>query len=592
MFSKKAADTSPKLERNPLRESVETVVFVVVLVLMLKVFVVEAFVIPTGSMAETLFGYKKVVTCEECGYTFEVNATVEAEPSDAQGRKYVTECICPNCRHSQGLAPGDPGWSSGDRVLVSKFLNTNERGQVVVFKYPDSPQTVQVATQYIKRLVGLGGETIAIQGGDVYLTKALTYDPNAKDSLGEPLYPRPEDPNDLWRAPHTDSTLMKAKWNGPDYSYPHAEEAYALFDQSQQAGFPDDGKHFTIWRKPNELMLAMRRIVYDNDYQPKAFSEYKMPPRWAVDQENGWSAEKPFGAKVFSHSGDSLGWLRYRHLMLSPITDNGRRNVPIGWVQLPEQAEFRQLIPTPITNFMGYNAGGEHDRFPAVKQARSYSNKLMDSDHWVGDLMLECRAKIDDPAAKVVLELSKGMNRFQAEFSNGQVQLVRTGPGGQVLASRPTPITRAGKYDLRFANFDSCLRVWVNGTAIDFGDEANYSPNIPDSYEPEDVNKEGWTKANDINEPASIGATGAVTVSKLKLWRDTYYVQAGNDLRNEGKPRADLSTYYVQPGHYFCMGDNSSHSGDSRSWGLVPERLMMGRATFVFLPFTSFGFIK
>src|SRR5262249_27581093 len=43
----------PPHPRDPARESVETIVFVVVLVLLLKLFVTEAFVIPTGSMAET-----------------------------------------------------------------------------------------------------------------------------------------------------------------------------------------------------------------------------------------------------------------------------------------------------------------------------------------------------------------------------------------------------------------------------------------------------------------------------------------------------------------------------------------------------------
>ena len=54
--------------------------------------------------------------------------------------------------------------------------------------------------------------------------------------------------------------------------------------------------------------------------------------------------------------------------------------------------------------------------------------------------------------------------------------------------------------------------------------------------------------------------------------------------------RADL--YYVQPGHYLCLGDNSAHSSDSRSWGLVPERLMLGKAVFVFFPVGRLGFIK
>lgn len=79
------------------REIVETIVFVVVLVLLLKTFVAEAFVIPTGSMATTLLGYHFDVTCEKCGYRFLVNASSEADPQGAPER--VTRCRCPNCHY-------------------------------------------------------------------------------------------------------------------------------------------------------------------------------------------------------------------------------------------------------------------------------------------------------------------------------------------------------------------------------------------------------------------------------------------------------------------------------------------------------------
>src|SRR4051794_7520638 len=68
----KAADVSrtPEEPKDSVREVIETVVFVVVLVLLLKTFLAEAFVIPTGSMATTLLGYHRNVTCEQCGYRF------------------------------------------------------------------------------------------------------------------------------------------------------------------------------------------------------------------------------------------------------------------------------------------------------------------------------------------------------------------------------------------------------------------------------------------------------------------------------------------------------------------------------------------
>jgi signal peptidase I len=51
-------------------------------------------------------------------------------------------------------------------------------------------------------------------------------------------------------------------------------------------------------------------------------------------------------------------------------------------------------------------------------------------------------------------------------------------------------------------------------------------------------------------------------------------------------------TYYVQPGHYMCLGDNSQASSDSRDWGLVPHRLMLGRALAVYYPLERIGPIR
>lgn len=64
--------------------------------------------------------------------------------------------------------------------------------------------------------------------------------------------------------------------------------------------------------------------------------------------------------------------------------------------------------------------------------------------------------------------------------------------------------------------------------------------------------------------------------------------------RTLGDPQ---TPYTVPPGHYFALGDNSYHSSDSRAWGDVPERNLMGPGLFVYWPFcrdkgTHFGLIK
>ena len=43
----------------------------------------------------------------------------------------------------------------------------------------------------------------------------------------------------------------------------------------------------------------------------------------------------------------------------------------------------------------------------------------------------------------------------------------------------------------------------------------------------------------------------------------------------------------VPPGHYFMMGDNRDNSQDSRVWGFVPDRNIVGRAFFIWFNFSE-----
>jgi signal peptidase I len=144
--------------------TVEWLLVALILALVFRAFVVEAFQIPTGSMAETLKGAHYSLRCTQCGYAYEVGGD----------SSLLTRPQCPCCGYYQPSAAVGRV-QNGDRIFVLKCLypfSMPMRWDVVVFKNPTNP-----GQNYIKRLIALPGETVQIIDGDIYINEQIQRKP-------------------------------------------------------------------------------------------------------------------------------------------------------------------------------------------------------------------------------------------------------------------------------------------------------------------------------------------------------------------------------------------------------------------------------
>ncbi|MEN6626100.1 MAG: signal peptidase I [Candidatus Sumerlaeia bacterium] len=166
-----AAAAKPQ-ESSGARSFVDELIFLCVIVMFFRMFVVEIYKIPSGSMTPTLLGGRVAqIDVDQDGTKellfFDPSSVVgETQPLVYKwnGERYI---------FSQRLAPVPPevlfSWNRDrliyeqfDRILVSKIpymFHPPRRGDIVVFKVPETIFKAD-ASIYIKRAAGLPGEVI------------------------------------------------------------------------------------------------------------------------------------------------------------------------------------------------------------------------------------------------------------------------------------------------------------------------------------------------------------------------------------------------------------------------------------------------
>jgi len=155
--------------KGVVRDYVETILICVIFVLFTRAFVFQQSKIPSGSMMDTLL----------IGDYIMVNRFV--------------------------YAPTSYDWESN---LLP--LRTIRRGDVIVFKYPIEPEV-----DYIKRVIGLPGDTVEIRRGYVYVNGELLDEPYVNEAYRqrEMLTPLVVQPDHYFvMGDHRDSSADSRVW--------------------------------------------------------------------------------------------------------------------------------------------------------------------------------------------------------------------------------------------------------------------------------------------------------------------------------------------------------------------------------------------
>jgi signal peptidase I len=153
-----------------LRRFVESAILFVIVVITLRALTLEPFGVPTGSMALTMVGNHKTCICPRCGFPVVVGSSSSGRPDPNFSERAYASAWCPNCGRGD-LHLERVREAVGDRLIVDKNLfemRSPRRWEVAVFRNPSD-----LTKPYVKRVIGLPGESIQIRDGDVFINNQL-----------------------------------------------------------------------------------------------------------------------------------------------------------------------------------------------------------------------------------------------------------------------------------------------------------------------------------------------------------------------------------------------------------------------------------
>ena len=549
-------------------ETIQSVIVAFVIAMIARGFVLEGFVIPTGSMAPTLMGqhgrYHSVQTGSSYAYDWGNTQSGFAsiwmnsvkKLSDAARMVQTTtqpdrrRSILMKARRENGIPRWDPYFGldlpverflpdpsngvrprSGDRVLVLKAIYPfmePDRFDVVVFKNPTDP--MGKTQNYIKRLVGLPEEHLVTVDGDIF--------------------------------------------TGP-------------LDQGVEA--------MNVVRKPESVQRAVWQPVYDSNYLPVDL------PAWRESNRASW-----WGAPWLPGSGEDVEW------------SIGLERTWVCTADGPTRLDFNGDA-WPITDNNMYNvyrfAKSADSVVPPLRRPQLYA---------VSDVRVKGTI---DPArpdgfrsTRLSLETRGLVHEWEVAADSVAVRLVDAETGSLIDSGSASFSAPDRAFEVDFWHVDQQMWIFVDGETLLRMPYDQWDP-----VERFEASFPGTSIADYMRDPTlprpappKLSWTFDSTpfaLRNVQVARDLYYRPirlddrnvTGNQFSGNGSPiygmgfGSDiLDPSRIEADQFVMFGDNSEASRDGRMWGrphqlsiaytgddspfVVPRRLLIGKAFSVYFP--------
>ena len=529
--------------RESFRETADSIVIAFILAFVFRAFVVEAFVIPTGSMAPTLYGQHATISCEFCGFSFAYGLR-DASSRSRGGHGPDSKALCPNCqRPNTNLVQNDRARNSeaGDRILVLKWpldiggpRLATQRWDVTVFKDP-----ADGVTNFIKRIVGLPEEVLSIIDGDVYAVPLAELSASSRQYLADQIAGKVA----LQYGPGGEGLLE------------HLPES--VHDELEQK--------LRIARKTHAAQQSLWFNLYNHDYLPS--SPVSGQPRWVAER----AADSSWNSQTRTISFDGIG----------------------------RSPEFIELVDGLARDAYGYNL----TKYPSTQMPlhpRAYGENSVD------DLRVRFVLSPRHESGLVRVQLGKREMRFVATVGmNGDlsisIQRKGSAPAEGLLlkTARPRLLSPSRAVEVAFQVVDYRVSLWINGQEVLATTHEQYKPDIKSLKK-----KPHWPVAAPRlwGEDAAFDILHLAVHRDVY-----YRKPAGREIgilprwsRHLGGWASADNPMMLRKGEYFALGDNSPQSQDSRVWatigphlqgredrfqlGTIPEDQLVGRAFFVYWP--------